>query len=104
MITVKTIDIKNDFKKISDLVMAGERVIIARPRNENLVVMSEAGYNEIEKALQNARYLAKIDASVKAIEQGKGIIFTMEELEALETMTADEAKAHIDKIKKNQGK
>ena len=104
MVTIKTTDIRNDFKKISDLVMAGERVIISRPRNENLIVMSESGYNELEKALRNAEYLAKIDSRVKEIEQGRGIIFSIEELEALETMTTDEAKAHIDKIKKNQRK
>ena len=84
--------------------MAGERVTIARPRNENLIIMSEAEYNELEKAKHNADYIAKIDAGVKAVEQGKGITFTIEELEVMETMTTDEIRAHVEKIKKNQRK
>ena len=103
MFTVKTTDLKNDFKKISDLVMTGERVVIARPHNENLVVMSEAAYNELEKIRRNNDYIDKIEKRVNEIEQGKVINISLEELEAMETMSSDEAKAHIEIIKRSQG-
>ena len=104
MITIRTVDIRNDFKRISDIILAGEKVVIARPRNENLVVLSEAEYNELEKARRNAAYLAKIDESMYALEQGKGIAFTIEELEAMEAMTPDQARTHAENIKRKQRK
>ena len=49
MIAVKTADLTQDFKKIADKVLSGERVLVARPRNENLVMITEKEYNELEK-------------------------------------------------------
>lgn len=54
MIALKTVDLRNDFKKVSDIVTSGERVLISRPHNENLVIMSEKEYNELEKMRRNA--------------------------------------------------
>lgn len=81
MIALKTIDIRNDFKKVSDLVNSGEKVLIARPRNENLVVLSEKEYNELEKARRNTEYLDKIDRSMQQLVDGHIVVKTMEELE-----------------------
>jgi antitoxin YefM len=81
MIALKTIDMRNDFKRVSDLVVAGEKVLIARPRNENLVVLSEKEYNELEKACRNAEYLNKIDRSMQQLAEGRVVVKTMEELE-----------------------
>ena len=41
MVALKTADIRNEFKKVSDMVHTGEKVLISRPRNENLVILSE---------------------------------------------------------------
>ncbi|MFV0529119.1 MAG: type II toxin-antitoxin system Phd/YefM family antitoxin [Lachnospiraceae bacterium] len=81
MIALKTIDIRNNFKKVSDLINSGEKVLISRPRNKNLVVISEQEYNELEKSHRNAEYLAKIDAALARVEQGHTVVKTMEELE-----------------------
>lgn len=81
MIALKTTDIRNDFKKISKLIFAGERVLISRPHNENLVILSEKEYNELEKIRRNNEYLAKIDMSMEQLSQGRTIVKTMEELE-----------------------
>jgi antitoxin YefM len=83
MIALRTIDIRNDFKKVSDIINAGEKVLIARPHNQNLVVLSEREYIELEKALRNAEYLRKIDKSVQQIADGKVVVKTMEELEEM---------------------
>ena len=45
MVALKTADIRNEFKKVSDMVHTGEKVLISRPRNENLVILSEKEYN-----------------------------------------------------------
>lgn len=83
MIALKTTDIRNDFKKVSNLIFAGEKVLISRPRNENLVILSEKEYNELEKLRRNNEYLAKIDSSFQQLAEGHTVVKTMEELEAM---------------------
>ena len=102
MIALKTVDMRNDFKKVSEIIKNGERVLISRPHNDNLVVLSEKEYNELEKVYRNAKYLAKIEKGISEIEQGKGITLKIEDLEALETLSGEEAKAYIEKIKNAQ--
>lgn len=84
MIALKTEDMKTKFKEISELVTAGEKILIARPHNENLVVLSEKEYNILEKAWRNAEYLAMIEKSVQQLAEGKVVVKTIEELEAME--------------------
>jgi antitoxin YefM len=81
MIALRTIDLRNDFKKVSELINSGEKVLIARPKNQNLVVLSEKDYNDLEKAKRNAEYLEKIDKSLRQLADGNVITKTMEELE-----------------------
>jgi antitoxin YefM len=83
MIAIKTVDLRNDFKRVSALVNAGEKVLIARPHNENLVVLSEKEYNELEKTRRNAEYLAKIDRAIQQVSEGRVVVKTMEELEEM---------------------
>ena len=84
MIAIKTIDLRNNFKKVSDIINSGEKVLISRPHNENLVVLSEKEYNELEKAYRNNEYLAKLDKSIQQLAEGKVVVKTIEELEAME--------------------
>lgn len=81
MIALRTTDIRKDFKKISTLIFNGEKVLISRPHNENLVILSESEYNELEKIRRNNEYLAKIDISMEQLSQGRTIVKTMEELD-----------------------
>ena len=80
MIAFRTIDLRNDFKKISDIINSGEKVLIARPHNENLVVLSEKEYNELEKARHNAEHVAKTEKSLKDLAEGKTVTFKVDEL------------------------
>lgn len=40
-------------------------------------------YNELQKAKQNLEYLMKLEESFKEFEEGKVVVKTMEELEAM---------------------
>lgn len=77
MIALKSFDMRNDFKKISDLVSSGEKVLISRPRNENFVVLSEKEYNKLEKIRRNAEYLEKINKSMQQLAEGRVVIKIM---------------------------
>ena len=47
MVAMKTADLTQDFKRVADRIIQGETVVIARPRNENLVIITEREYNEL---------------------------------------------------------
>jgi antitoxin YefM len=80
MLAVKSMDVRENFKSLCDKVFMGETVIVSRPKNENIVMMSESEYNEIMKAKRNAEYLAMLDKSMAEAEAGGFITKTMDEL------------------------
>lgn len=84
MLAVKSMDVRDNFKNLCDKVFSGETLIISRPKNENVVMMSEREYNEMMKAKKNAEYLALIDKSMAEAESGGFITKTISELEAYE--------------------
>jgi antitoxin YefM len=83
MVAMRAIDLRNDFKRVSNLVNEGNRVLIARPHNQNIVVISEKDYNELEKAQRNMEYMAMLEKSVQELADGKVVVKTMDELEIM---------------------
>ena len=61
-----------------------ETIIVTRKNEKNVVLMSLEKYNALLKAARNAEYLDMIDRSMKQAENGKVVVKTMEELEAME--------------------
>ena len=49
-----------------------ETLIITRKQDRNVVVLSLDRYNEMEKALRNAEYLARIYRAFKQLYAGEG--------------------------------
>ena len=62
----------------------GETVIVSRKENKNVVIISEAEYNELAKAKKNAEYLAKLNRADEQIGNGQVITKTIDELLAME--------------------
>lgn len=84
MLAVKSMDVRDNFKNLCDLVFKGETLVISRPKNENVVMLSEQEYNEMVKAKKNAEYLAMLDRSIEEAEKGGFIVKSLEELETYE--------------------
>ena len=84
MLAVKSMDVRNNFKSLCDKVFKGETLIISRPKNENVVMLSETEYNDIMKAKRNAEYLAMLDKSMAEAEAGGFITKTIAALEEYE--------------------
>lgn len=80
MLAVKSMDLRDNFKALCDKVFGGETLIVSRPKNQNVVMMSEKEYNEIMKAKKNAEYLAMLDKSMNEAASGGFIPKTLEEL------------------------
>lgn len=83
MTVAKQIDIRANIKKYFDMAFNGEPVIVPRKENKNVVIVSEKDYKELEKARKNAEYLKMLDKSDEELRQGKVVVKTMEELEAM---------------------
>lgn len=84
MTVARQMDVRANIKKYFDLAFNGEPVIVSRKQNKNVVVISEAEYNDLQKARRNFEYLAMLDESRTQLERGESISFTMEELKAME--------------------
>lgn len=104
MLAIKPMDMRDNFKAYCEKVILGETIIVSRKNNENIVILSEKEYNEIIKNKKNTEYNKKIEMSLKEIESKNTITFDIEQLEAMENMSSDEAKKFVDDIRKKQGK
>lgn len=69
MMAVKSMDVRDNFKSLCDKVFEGETLIVSRPKNENIVMLSEKEYNYLQKARKNAEYLAMLDKSIAEAEK-----------------------------------
>lgn len=83
MLAVKSMDVRENFKEWCNRVIGGETLIVSRPKNENVVIVSEKEYNELAKAKRNEEYLKKLDHSFAQLEQGEVIHKSLEELRAM---------------------
>ena len=84
MIVTKQMDVRANIKMYFDIAFNGEPVIVSRKQNRNVVIISEAEYNELEKAKKNAEYLSKLNRADEQIKNGQVITKTMDELLAME--------------------
>lgn len=84
MLAVKSMDVRDNFKSLCDKVFNGEVLIISRPKNENVVMLSQNEYNDMLKAKRNADYLAMLDKSMNEAKAGGFITKSISELEAYE--------------------
>lgn len=83
MITaIKSTELKKNTKSICDRAYNGETLIISRPKDQNVVLISEQLFQELDKLRQNAAYLASLERGNKEIAEGRLIYKTIDELEA----------------------
>lgn len=83
MLAVKSMDVRENFRDWCNKVINGETVVVSRPKNENIYMLSEREYNELQKAKRNTEYLAMLDQSIAQLERGEVVVKTMEELERM---------------------
>lgn len=84
MVAVKTRDIKYNFRELCARITGGETMIVARPKNENIVLMSEREYAELDRIRRNNEYMAMLDKSFAEAESGDVVVKSMAELRAME--------------------
>ena len=80
-IYVKTQDINTNFAKFAQEITQGSQVLVSRPKNENIALISEKRLNELLIAENNQKMNEKILASRTQIKNGEFEIMSFEELE-----------------------
>ena len=87
MQAISVSEARQNFKKYcDDVVENNDVIIVSRNGNgkENMVWIDLAAYNELQRAKENLEYIMKLDESYKQLDQGKVVVKTLEELEAME--------------------
>lgn len=95
MVAIKTVDLTQDFKSVADRIIKGEKILISRPRNENIVMITEKEYNELADARKKAA-LERLRENFKAMQEQSIINGTSE-------MTIDEIDDIIAEVRLNRG-
>lgn len=80
MVTIKSKDLIDDFNVYCEKVYKGEVLIVSRPKNENIIMMSESEYNKIMKEIRNAQYLEMLDKSITEANEGDFVVETIDEV------------------------
>lgn len=76
--------LRNNLKDYCDQVCdTRDTLIITRKADRNVVMMSLERYNELEKLEKNAHYLAMLAESDRQLREGKVVVKSMDELEAM---------------------
>jgi len=86
MQAISVSEARKNFKKYCDDVVENNYVIIvSRNGNgkENMVWIDLDAYNELQKAKENLEYFMKLEESFRQLDEGKTVVKTMEELEAM---------------------
>ena len=86
MIAIKTADLTQNFKEIANQVIAGEIVVVSRPKNENIVLITEKEYNDLSRSRRELA-LERFSKNMKDM-QNDAILngtseMTMEEIDVL---------------------
>ena len=73
MVAANYTTVRNKLKEYCDMVSDdNEVVIVTRKDEKNVVIISLDKFNEYEKEVRNAQYLAKIERGFKQIRNGRG--------------------------------
>lgn len=86
MQAISVSEARQNFKKYcDDVVENNDIIIVSRNGNgkENMVWIDLTAYNELQKARANLEYMLKLEESFKQLDEGKVVVKTMEELEAM---------------------
>lgn len=86
MQAISVSEARQNFKKYcDDVVENNDTIIVSRNGNgkENIVWIDLNEYNRLKKAQENLEYYKKLEESFSQLEDGKIVIKTVDELEAM---------------------
>lgn len=86
MQAISVSEARQNFKKYCNAVVEdNDIIIVSRNGNgkENMVWIDLKAFNELQKAKENLEYMKKLEESFSEMDEGKVIVKSMEDLEAM---------------------
>lgn len=86
MQAISVSEARQNFKKYCNAVVEdNDIIIVSRNGNgkENMVWIDLKAFNELQKAKENLEYMKKLEESFREMDEGKVIVKSMEDLEAM---------------------
>ena len=86
MQVISVSEARQNFKKYCNAVVEdNDIIIVSRNGNgkENMVWIDLKAFNELQKAKENLEYMKKLEESFREMDEGKVIVKSMEDLEAM---------------------
>ena len=84
MLAVNYSTIRSNLKDYCDKATdENETIIVTRKDEKNVVLISLEQYNEFIRNMKNTEYLKKLYRAFKQLEDGKVVVKTIEELDAM---------------------
>ena len=97
MIAIKTADLTQNFKEIANQVIAGEIVVVSRPKNENIVLITEKEYNDLNKSRKELA-LERFKKNMKVSQENAKLNGTSEmTMDEIDTLVAEAKMKYGDK-------
>ena len=82
MLAVNYSTLRNSLKKYCDIaVKEKETIIVTRKEEQNVVIMSLDQYNEMEKRINNEKYIEMLEKSLKELKENNVVVKTLDELD-----------------------
>ena len=83
MVTVKPAELRKNQKEYFDQAYQGETILVSRPKNCNVVIISEQRFNEMRQVLRSVSYFSTL-REVQTEAKQKSLVDVMREAEELE--------------------
>ncbi len=86
MQAISVSEARKNFKKYCNAVVEdNDIIIVSRNGNgkENMVWIDLKAFNELQKAKENLEYMKKLEESFREMDEGKVVIKSMKDLEAM---------------------
>lgn len=74
MLALRTVDLRENMSEFLKKAYAGEKIIVTRPKAQNVAVVSEKRLKELEEKEKELAYILKIQKINDDIEKGINII------------------------------
>ena len=96
MVSIKTTDIAQNFMNIAERIFKGEKILVAYPENQNLVIITEKEYNDLKAMQEQKTSLNSFRGVIKSMREQASDNgtdkMTMEEIDDIILETRQEAR------------
>ncbi|MBO4395768.1 MAG: hypothetical protein J5819_05425 [Eubacterium sp.] len=80
---MEIVDPHSSVGDVYDRVFSGQPIMLSLSGDKNIVMLSKTEFDELQRIKNNAAFIEKLDKSREEYKNGRVVIKTMDELEAM---------------------